>query len=272
MISSLDNPKVKLIQKLRDRKKRERESKFVIEGVHLVLEALKCFKKTKKFFIEYILYSRRLDKIKDARKLLEDLRNSDVELFQVPERIINSVTDVESSQGIIGVIREEKFNLNDVIKAGRNIVVMLIGVQDPGNLGTIIRTADAVGASGVILSRGTVDPYNSKVLRASMGSIFHLPVVKVENTVDAIDKLKQNGFKITAAVLDAKESIFDVTFEEKQAFLFGSEGEGLPEEVIKLSHRKVRIPMPGDAESLNVGVSSAVMLYEALRQFVKGDN
>lgn len=266
MISSLDNPKVKLIKKLKDRKKREKAGKIVIEGIHLISESLRSFKDTGSPKIEYVLYSSDLSKNSEAKEILRLLKSAGIEVFEASQRIINSLTEVESPQGIIGVIEEKRSGLSDILSSGKDLVVILEGVQDPGNLGTIIRTADAVSCAGVIVSKGTVDPFNQKTLRASMGSIFHIPVVASKNLEETINKLKANGFCVTAWAADGKESLFDEDLKKKNAFIFGSEGKGLSRSVTALADRKVRIPMPGRAESLNVAVSSSVVLYEAIRQ------
>ena len=271
MISSLDNPKVKLVQKLEDRKNRDKEAKFVIEGIRLVAEGLKSFKETKKFVFDFILYSKCLFQGKDGGPLLDELKSNQIEVFEVSDRVLSKISDVETPQGVIGVIREEKLGLVDIIRTGKSPVLVINEIQDPGNLGTIVRTADAVGAAGIIVSKGTVDLYNPKVLRGTMGSVFHLPIVRSGNLEGAIQKLKENGFVITATVVDAKSGIFDLAYSGKQAFVFGNEGEGLPDKIVGLSDRTLSIPMPGKAESLNVGVSAAIVLYEALRQSVKGN-
>jgi TrmH family RNA methyltransferase len=146
------------------------------------------------------------------------------------------------------------------------LILFCIEVQDPGNLGTIIRTADAAGATGVILSRGTVDLFNSKVVRASMGSIFHLPIVRIKELVETLDKLKKNQLRIVAADHRASQDYHQADLSGPAAILVGNEGAGLPNEVLRLADETVKIPMPGQAESLNVGVASGIILYEALRQ------
>ena len=134
------------------------------------------------------------------------------------------------------------------------------------NLGTIIRTADAVAASGIILSKGTVDSYNSKVLRSSMGSIFHLPVVEVEKTEEAILKLKAEGIKVIATDLRAEMEHFEADYRRPLAILVGNEDRGLPENLLELADERVKIPMPGKAESLNAAMATSIILYEVLRQ------
>jgi len=266
MISSLDNPKVKLIRKLKDRRKREKEGKFVVEGIHLISEALRSFKDTGGAKIEYVLYSSALCKSAEAKALIKELTGSNVEVLDASQRVIDSLTEVETPQGIIGVLEGKKASLNDIFSSGKNLIVILDGIQDPGNVGTIIRTADAVSAAGVIVSKGTVVPYNSKAIRASMGSIFHIPVVGSKLLKETIGKVKTAGFCVSAAAVDGREELFEGNYKGRQAFIFGSEGKGLSGSIIDLADRTVRIPMPGKAESLNVAVSASVVLYEALRQ------
>ena len=261
IIESVHNPRVKYIISLGKSKTRKKEKKFIVEGPHLVGEAINCFRESGKFPIDFILYSA------DApADILKAARNLGVSCFRTTERVMREISEVETPQGILAVVKEEEFNLNEVLGRKPPLIVFCIDVQDPGNLGTIIRTADAVSASGVILSKGTVDLYNPKVLRSTIGSIFHLPIVHVENIKETIITLKQNGTKIIAAALDAKKSYFDADLGGPVAIIFGNESKGIGRQVEGLCDGSVKIPMPGKAESLNVGVSSAVILYEALRQ------
>ncbi|MCX5725570.1 MAG: 23S rRNA (guanosine(2251)-2'-O)-methyltransferase RlmB [Candidatus Saganbacteria bacterium] len=260
-IESANNPRIKYVKSLGMAKARKKEKKFIVEGPHLVGEALNCFRESKKFPVDFMLYS--ADAPADILKTARDLG---ISCFSITEKVMGEISEVETPRGIIAVVSEEEFDLDDVLGGKPPLIVFCVDVQDPGNLGTIIRTADAVSASGVILSKGTVDLYNPKALRSTIGSIFHLPIVHVENIKETIMALKQSGIKIIAASLDAKKSYYDADLGGPVAIIFGNESKGLGRQIEVLCDGSVKIPMPGKAQSLNVGVSAAVILYEALRQ------
>ncbi|MDI6731583.1 MAG: RNA methyltransferase [Candidatus Margulisbacteria bacterium] len=248
--------KLRLVKNLFTKKSaRKKEKKFVVEGPHLAAEAVD--------WIDFVIYAK-------DQPLLEQLQKKNISCFKVTQKEYDELSAVETPQGILAVIREQSFGLNAVIKADTPLIVFCINVQDPGNLGTIIRTADAVGASGVILSKGTVDLYNPKVIRSTMGSLFHLPIVQEAEVEAAVAFLKQHKIKLIAADLAGEKSHFALKYNQPMAVLVGNEAAGLPPEIVQLCDEKVKIPMPGKAESLNVGVSAAVILYEALRQRMNG--
>jgi TrmH family RNA methyltransferase len=242
----------RLVQNLLEKRSvRHKEHRFVVEGPRLVAEA--------SALIDFIVYSEELP-------IVERMINNGIDCHKVSHKMFADLSGVETPQGVLAVVRKPAFHLNDIIKEKNPLIIFCVEIQDPGNLGTIIRTADAVAASGVILSRGTVDLYNQKVIRSTMGSLFHLPVVQIEETKEVINDLKKNGIKIVAADISGKIDYFSADYKLPTAILIGNEGAGLPEEIIGLCDEVVKIPMPGRAESLNAGISAAVLLYEALRQ------
>jgi len=246
------NEKLKLVRNLLEKRSaRKKEKCFVVEGPHLVEEAGDR--------VKFVVYSETLPVVKELEK-------KNVPCYKVSRQQFEELSGVETPQGILAVVREFEYQFRDVLKADKTLIIYCLGVQDPGNLGTIIRSADAFGASGIILSKGTVDLYNPKVVRSTMGSLFHLPIITVEDEKETIEHLKQKGVKIIATAVDAKRIVNDVDLKGPIAVLVGNEGAGLPEDVVKLADETVKIPMPGEAESLNVGVSTAIFLYEALRQ------
>jgi len=247
--------KIRLIQNLLEKRKaRRKEEKFVVEGPHLVEEAAE--------FIDFVVYAERLP-------ILPKLEDLDIDCYKVSKKEFAEISEVETPQWILAVVKQQKFELRDILKVANPLIVCCVEVQDPGNLGTIIRTADAVGASGVILSRGTVDLYNSKTVRSTMGSLFHLPIVQADDIVDTLETLKKKNVKLVAADLKGKNDYFLTDYRNSTAILVGNEGAGMPAGIVDLCDEIVKIPMPGQAESLNVGVSTAVVLYEALRQRTK---
>ena len=257
---------LKLIKNLLEtRKARRKEKLFVVEGVRMVEEA---GERVKTFF-----YSENLPIVK---KLEEQMSVG----YKVSKKQLAEISQVETPQGIVAIVREQEYSLDDIftvspLTRGRCreategvtgvVIVYCLGVQDPGNLGTIIRTADAFGASGVILSKGTVDLYNPKVVRATMGSLFHLPIVMAADDAETIGQLKDKNVKIVTTDLKASKTVAAGDYRGGVAFLVGNEGAGLPPEIVAQGEA-VKIPMPGNAESLNVAVSTAILLYEATRQ------
>ena len=145
------------------------------------------------------------------------------------------------------------------------MIILIDKVQDPGNMGTIIRTAHAVGASSIIITKGTVDIYNDKVLRSSMGSIFYIPIIEDYN-LDLVKKLKNQGYRLLVSSLQGENNFFEEDLKGKVIIAVGNEGNGVSDEVYNISDVKVKIPMPGNSESLNVAIATSVMMYEKLRQ------
>jgi TrmH family RNA methyltransferase len=270
MITSLSNPRVKYVKSLGNRKKRISEKKFVIEGIHLVSEALKVSGERGLFKIDFALFFKKIKSSKEGKRLLESLTSNGVETIEVPEKIMGDVSEVETPQGILAVVKLPDFDLAELVYSENPLALICVGIQDPGNLGALIRTADAVGCSGVVVSKGCADVYSGKVVRSTMGSIFHLPIVYVEDVKQALAKLEKMNFKLVAAALDGGSDFWSGDYRGLTAFVLGNEGSGLPKQVVDQCGEKVKIPMPGKAESLNVAMSGSILLYEALRQRNRG--
>lgn len=239
-----DNVLVKDAAKLNIKKYRECTGLFIAEGTRFVEEAVKYGS------VKYILYC---NKNKIAFK----------ECYEVSESVIKKICDTENPQGICAVVKKREWTVDDIKS---DLIVIIDGVQDPGNLGTIIRTADAAGAGGVIIIKGTCDLYNSKTLRSTMGSIFHVPVFFYEDFETAYKNIKSIGYSIYAASLDTSNSLYECSFTDKTAIVIGNEGNGIPKDHLEMSDVKFKIPMPGMAESLNAAAACAVILFEAVRQ------
>lgn len=244
--------KLRLVRTLLEKRQaRRKEQRFVVEGPHLVEEAAEQ--------IDFAIYAEELP-------IISQLKTKGVACYKISRKQFSKISEVETPQWVLAVVKEKVHTLDDILRVKDPLIVFCAGVQDPGNLGTIIRTADAVGAAGVVLSRGTVDLYNGKVIRATMGSLFHLPVVQAEEIEDTIGKLKKRQVKVIASDVSAKKDLYAIDYKGPVAILVGNEGAGLEDEIIKQADEAIRIPMPGKAESLNVGISTSVILYEALRQ------
>lgn len=250
---SRDNKHVKQALKLKQKKYREQEDRFLIEGIRFIEEAIN------EEAVKYILYSDKLHRISGG----EDILSSGCECYEVEENVLSELSDTETPQGAVAVVSKTAWNLLDVKS---DFIIIADGVQDPGNLGTIIRTADAAGAGGVVVIKGTVDVFNGKTLRSTMGSIFHIPVIFYDSFEKLVEELGSEGYRIYATSLEASEYIYNCDFKGKTAIVIGNEGNGVPEEHLKLATHRIKIPMPGRAESLNAAAATAVVIYEVVRQ------
>ena len=257
MINTITNSIHKEVKLLHKRKNRDEKNLFFIEGIRFVKDAI-----LGNVDIKYIVVSENLIKDSEIDKLL---KNTNAKIYVATEKIIKDLSDTDTPQGIIAVLPYLDFDKQMDDKKSKTFLI-LDAIQDPGNMGTIIRTADATGTDKIILSKGCVDIYNPKVLRATMGSIFRTNVMMVENLVDYIKMLKKEGFMVLAAHLDATESYFDIDLKGNVAVVIGNEANGIRKEVSDVCSKYIKIPMIGNIESLNAGVSASVILYEVLRQ------
>lgn len=252
MISSVSNPAVKNVCALMKKASlRREEGLFVVEGRRMA-EEIPADRLEQAYVTEDFLKS------EEGRRLGEQLRAEIVS----PE-VMEKMSDTKTPQGILALVRMEKRRREELY--GRFLLV-LESVQDPGNVGTLLRTAEAAGAGGIILDRGSADPYSPKVLRSTMGAIFRLPFVISENLPDELQKLRRDGYHLLAAHLKGAVSYDTASYPERCAILLGNEGNGLSDTVTALSNERVFIPMEGKTESLNVAVAGALLLYEARRK------
>lgn len=183
----------------------------------------------------------------------------------ITERAAKTLSDTVTPTGLIAVCEQPEHLLDEVLAGRPTLVAVAVGLSEPGNAGTLIRIADAMGADAVILAGHAVDPYNGKCLRASTGSIFALPVVVEPDAIAAITALRQAGLRVLATTLDATAALGDADLTAPTAWLFGPEAHGLPEDVAALADERVRIEMPGGSESLNVAAAAAICLYQSAR-------
>ena len=213
--------------------------------------------------IKYIIVSETL-KNNDEINLL--LKNTNVDIYLATDKIIKELSDTDTPQGIIAVIPYLKLDDNKLKNDKEKTFLILDTIQDPGNMGTMIRTADATGTDKIILSKGCVDIYNPKVLRATMGSIFRTNIMLVDDLKSYINELKTKDFLVLAAHLGGTKNYFDINLKGNVAVVIGNEANGIRQEVADVCSNLIKIPMLGKIESLNAGVSASVILYEVLRQ------
>jgi TrmH family RNA methyltransferase len=254
-IQSKENLLIKDIKKLKEKKYRKDCNMFLVEGFRFVEEALDSDFEVVNIFIS----TRGESKYEDSQVKIKLQENTKV--YSINDSLFKSICDTENPQGIIATVKNKPVE----IKYNHGFYVLADKIQDPGNMGTIIRTAHATGALGVIITKGTVDIYNDKTLRATMGSIFKVPVLFDED-LSLVTKLRDSGFKLITSSLDTDANFYDIDLKEKVIISVGNEGNGISDEVYDICDLKVKIPMPGGAESLNVAVAASIMMYEVVRQ------
>jgi len=257
IITSKENEKVKQIRKLKEKKQRDLEGLFIVEGIKLIQEAIQ-----EKAEIETIVVCE--DCMKDGKieqQLLYEIAK--YECIYVSEKVFNLMTDVTNPQGILAVIKKK--NQLQEIDYKEDIIIALDGIQDPGNLGTILRTIDSVGLSQIILSKNSADPYNPKVVRSTMGAIFRVNIIESEELQVTLKNIKKHKFEILATSLEESKSIYETDYKKK-VIVIGNEANGVSKEILDMSDQKIKIPMIGKTESLNASVATGVILYEYVRR------
>lgn len=248
IISSTKNERIKELAKLQTAKGRKKAGLYLLEGEHLVEEAIK-----EKALIELIVVSS--NRMEDYPYLLEQ---TVVPVLVVSQEVFQKLSMTETTQGILAAVKIEK--QTELPCRGR--IVVLDAVQDPGNLGTIVRTADAAGFDAVVLGTGTVDLYNDKVIRSMQGSHFHIPVFQADLR-EYLPALKNQGVEVAVTALHRDSKDYSILQEKSDiAIVVGNEGQGVSSEVIELADVVVTIPMFGKAESLNVAIASALLMYK----------
>jgi RNA methyltransferase, TrmH family len=231
---------------------------FLLEGIHLVMEAFRS-----EIDIKSVLYS--IEKGIPAELSEYAKPGASSEWIGVSDAVLAKCTETQTPQGVVAVCRKLRWTAEDLLAQPDALVIAVDGVQDPGNLGTIIRSADAVGATGVLLGRGTVDVYNPKTVRSTMGSMFHLPVVDGDLR-SILPIAKEKGIRLVGTRLGASRHCYELDMTQPTWFLMGNEGSGLSPDIEAYVDTDIVIPMRGRAESLNVAMATSVLLYEAMRQ------
>ncbi len=260
MITSSSNAKVKEIRKLHDRKYRQVSGLFYLEGLRLIGEAFELGVE-----IELLVYSPDLLKSDFGNSLLDKAEKKGITKVQVSQDVFKSLALKERPQGIAAVVRQKYSSENSIYEGEKALWIALDSIQDPGNLGTIFRTADACGVEGVILLNQTTDPYDDESVRASMGSIFALKIIKMD-FLDFYSLIEKGKIPVIGTSGSAQTDYQTFDYPEKMVLLMGSERLGLQEKHLQICDEVVRIPMIGRADSLNLAVATSVVLYEIFNQ------
>jgi RNA methyltransferase, TrmH family len=254
-----------LIKQLRQsfaRSERTDEGDCAIEGLHIIEEAIRSGLRFRAVFFRESAQER-------AARLLPQI-GAHAETLLLPDKLFDGTVPSETPQGVAALVRWKEFSIDDVLERMQiGPIVIVIGLQDPGNLGTILRSAEAFGSAGIVLGEGTVSMFNSKVVRASAGSVFRLPVVtaKIANALEGIStKLRTQGVRLIATSSHKGTPLDQAKLIEQNAIFIGSEGAGLPRQLMAQMDETVMIPHSARVESLNAGVAASVVLYEAARQ------
>lgn len=260
LITSRQNPRIVAARRLAERKHRRQQGRFLVEGVKLLELALRAGARPHTAFV----CAQQL--APSAAGLLQRLLAAGAELLPISPDVMQALAEREAAEGVVATFDLFEAALDDLSLAGDRLVVVLDRLQDPGNLGTLIRTADAVGAAGAVLLEPCVDPFDPKVVRGSMGSIFHVPLVRASDAAATLAALHGRGLRVVAADAHRGEDWGDRLWQGSVALVLGNEARGLSPDVIPHVDAWARLPIPGQAESLNVAVAGGVLMYTWLRE------
>ena len=255
MITSTSNPQVKRLLQLQKKSKvRNEEGVFVVEGLRMFIEVPR--ERVEKVYVSESFYN----------KKKHDLNWDNFPLEILSDSVFKHISDTQTPQGVLCIVKQKLQELDAILNLANPHFVILDNLQDPGNLGTIIRTAEGAGVDAVFMSKDCVDIYNPKTIRSTMGSIYRMPTIYIENTVALLDILREKGIKSYAAHLDGKNSYEQEDYRTGSAILIGNEGNGLRDEVSEKADVWVRIPMEGQVESLNAAIAASILMFEVARQ------
>ncbi len=258
MISSLQNGQIKHIKSLQKKSRtRKKENAFIIEGVKMFEESRIHGRLIKSYFSE-TFYNSKYSKDPDYFTGLS------YEIVQ--DSIFKQVSDTLSPQGVLAIVETPNYDINVMMKEPDTTLLLLENIQDPGNLGTMVRAAEGAGFTGIVLSKDCVDMFNSKVIRSTMGAIYRLPFVYVEDFEECLEEIKKENISIYAAHLEGAVSYDKVKYPHKCGILIGNEGNGLKDATTEKADRLIKIPMKGQVESLNAAVAAAIIMFEVARQ------
>ena len=264
MITSLHNKEIKETAALLARKKeRDRRGLFVVEGPKMFGEA--PMERIERVYLAQSAAAQMYEKYGD--------RLSGLSCETVSDEVFVKLSDTKTPQGILCLVRQQHYNIEEILRENKEkqmLFIILEDIQDPGNLGTIFRTAEAAGADGVIMSSWTADIYNPKTIRSTMGSVYRVPFFHVDQMEEAVRRLQKAGVAVYAAHLGGTAAYDACDYQKSTAFLIGNEAKGLREETAACADARITIPMAGKVESLNAAVASSILLFEAARQRRKG--
>jgi len=253
----LTRKELKNLFRLKTKKFRRKEQRFIVEGARSIEELLGS-----DWQVELLLHCASFEENAMIENVLRKARQKGIPTEEIEREILGRISDTVTSSGVVCIAKVKSISEEEFLKKSPRTVLILDEVGDPGNLGTLIRTADAAGIGGVILSENTVELYSPKVVRSSMGSIFHLDTARTSDLAQFLSKLKKNGFKIVASVVKNGESYYEMDYSGRICLVIGNEVEGVRDSVLKMADQMVSIPIYGKAESLNASVAGGILMYE----------
>lgn len=258
IISSKDNELFKHLKRLKEKKYRDEYGQYIVEGKKMIEEAFSENAKVKK-----VVVSQTYSSENDISDLESKVASSD--FFIVSDKLFKEISNVVTNQGIIAIIEK---NEEMAISYNEGFYLILDNIQDPGNMGTIIRIADSLNIKQVIVSGGCVEVYNPKVIRSTMGAIYRVNIIEVDDLGRVITEMKEKGIKVYATDLNTNKTIYSVSYDNS-AVIIGNEANGVEEHIKNVATEKIKIPMLGKTESLNAAVATSIILYEAYRNILK---
>jgi RNA methyltransferase, TrmH family len=256
MITSVENAQVKALVKLLEKaKERKKTNSFLVEGIRM-------FREVPKERLKAVYVSEKFETEHKADGLLEGVK------YEVlSDQVFGKVSGTVTPQGILCVVEQKHYIIKDLLPEEKPALILVLeSIQDPGNLGTMVRTGEGAGLSGILVNKTTVDLYNPKTVRSTMGSIYRMPFVVTEDLEESIRELQKRGVRFASADLGAKYEYDEADYRESCGFFIGNEGNGLSKEISDLADFKIRIPMDGQVESLNAAIAASICIYEAKRQ------
>ena len=261
MITSTSSSQVKhVISLLSKAKERKKSKEYIVEGVRMVSEI-------PAELIVKVYISERFHN-NNPEYACELVRKHGVSLDSieiVSDNVFDRMSETQTPQGIMAIVRMRDNSIDDML-TGNPLLILIENLQDPGNLGTILRMGEGAGVTGIIMNSNTVDIYNPKTIRSTMGSIFRVPFVYVQDFGEAVSQCQKAGIKVYAAHLDGESTYLKEDYTKASAFLIGNEGNGLTDDITKKADTLIRIPMQGEVESLNAAIACTILTYEAVRQ------
>ncbi|MBD3289416.1 hypothetical protein GF337_11490 [candidate division KSB1 bacterium] len=258
-MSELSKSKLKYFRSLKIKKYRQQEKKFIIEGIKFCQEAVNSAVK-----IDAFLYCPQIVSRETLTTILATCESESIPCYELTQDMVQALSDTVNSQGVFCILNELDYNL---VHSQSSIFLVLDSVNDPGNAGSIIRTADWFGLDGVILGENSVELYNEKLLRATMGSIFHLPIISTQNLAQEISTLKNNGFTVFGADVRGEFYHKQIQYSTPEILVIGNESHGLSDELLTLCDYRIKIPARGKAESLNAAVATGIILNEMVFEY-----
>ncbi len=255
LIESTSNPIIRKALSLQLRKNRKKYQQFLLEGIRGIQDIL-----SEASQIEIILFEKRIESLTGGEDLIRKCEEAGIKSAQVTESIMKKIADTQTPQGVVAIVHVPEYDLNEILR-GSQFLLMLDEIQDPGNMGTLIRSAEAAGFDAVILTPGSTDPYSMKCIRAATGAVLYIPVFELKSTEEAWEKLRQNQYRILGAALENGKVYTSETYDPPVALIIGNEARGINPTLLAKMDGAITIPMKGKTQSLNAAIAGSVLMF-----------